>query len=337
MRHIIMKIFAAFLAVIGLSQSVSLATAPLPRLVLGIDGVEHTRNLPALIAERLGYFHDEGLTVTLVDAVADPSPAQLMKDGRADGAVAFYHHTFRTQADGLPTQAVLVMGATPQLKLLVAKRLSDRVKKVSDLRGMKIFTGGVNSGKTTSMNWLAARAGFGPKDYTALPLAPRDKMATALRDGAADAIIAHEPDIDFYLKSGVATELADLYSVPGTKAALGDIYPSTTLFLPKAYIDAHPDVVQAAVNALVRALAYINGHSAEEIAAVLPARMIGSDRAAFLNLLAADKLAFMSDGRLSLNAARQQLSAMTSVSPHYASVKLDETYTNRFVDRAHKR
>src|SRR5579872_5729787 len=69
------------------------------RVVLAVDGVEQPRNLPALVAERLGYFRDAGLTVTLVDAPADPSPAKLMADGRADGAIAYFHHTFMSQTD----------------------------------------------------------------------------------------------------------------------------------------------------------------------------------------------------------------------------------------------
>jgi hypothetical protein len=33
-------------------------------------------------------------------------------------------------------------------------------------------------------------------------------------------------------------------------------------------------------------------------------------------------------------AARRQLAVMTALSPRYASVRIDRTYTNAFVDRA---
>src|SRR5258708_29363542 len=69
------------------------------RVVLAVDGIEQPRNLPALVAERLGYFRDAGLIVTLVDAPADPPPAKLMEDGRADGAIAYFHHTFMSQIE----------------------------------------------------------------------------------------------------------------------------------------------------------------------------------------------------------------------------------------------
>ena len=303
-----------------------------PRVVLAVDGVAETRNLPVLLAQQLGYFRDEGLTVTLVDSPASPSPAELMKDGRADGAVAFYHHTFMSQADDhLVTQDVATLGVTPGLKLMVAARLRDQVKSPADLKGRRIYTGGGNSGKTTAANWLATRGGFGPGGYTPLAPTSRTEMAQALRDGQADAIMAHEPDATFYEQSGAAFLLADLASPEGTRSALGALYPSTSLYMPKAYVEAHPEAVQHLVNACLRALAFINSHDAAAIAAVLPPKTAGKDRAAFLALLAEDKKMFATDGRMSPEGARAELEAMTAIAPKYRAVDLPATYTDAFV------
>jgi NitT/TauT family transport system substrate-binding protein len=325
------------LGLAGASPAVEAAGSsarPAPRVVLAVDGVGQTRNLPVLMAERLHYFSDAGLTVTLVDAPADPSPDQMIADGRADGAVAFYHHTFMTQADrGLISEAVVVMGASPQLKLIVARRLAGTVRSIADLKGRAIFVGGANSGKTTVMNWLMTRAGLPIDAYRALRPTTPAAMAAALRDGGADAIIAHEPDASFYL-SGSGVLLADIDSISGTRASLGDIYPSTALYLPHAYVAAHPAVVQKLVGALLRAMAFIRTHDAEAIAAILPPRPKGEDRGAFLATLADDRQAFDTDGRMPPAAARRQLAVMTALSPRYASVRIDRTYTNAFVDRA---
>ncbi|MBS0480472.1 MAG: ABC transporter substrate-binding protein [Proteobacteria bacterium] len=312
----------------------SKVAAAMPRVVLAVDGVGQTRNLPVLVAERLHYFTDAGLIVTLVDAPADPSTDTLISDGRADGAVAFYHHTFMTQADrGLASEAVIVMGASPQLKLIVAKRLAGTVRSIADLKGRAIFVGGGNSGKTTTINWLMTRAGLPIDSYRALTPTTPAAMAAALRDGGADAIIAHEPDASSYLAdSGVL--LADIDSIAGTRASLGDIYPSTSLYMPRAYVASHPAIVQKLVGALLRAMTFIKSHNAEEIAAVLPARPKGEDRKAFLATLEDDRQAFDTDGRMSVSAARRQLATMAALSPRYAGVNIDLTYTNIFVDRA---
>src|SRR5579872_5634929 len=91
----------AILAFAGLVVLSGAAPAPQPaeqpRVVLAVDGIAEPRNLPVLLAQQLGYFREQGLTVTLVDAPAIPSVSDLIGDGRADGAIAYYHHTFMAQ------------------------------------------------------------------------------------------------------------------------------------------------------------------------------------------------------------------------------------------------
>ena len=311
------------------------AEAARPRVVLAVDGVAETRNLPVLIAERLSYFRDEGLTVTVVDAPAEPSPATLMADGRVDGAVAFYHHTFMSQTDNqMTTQAVVLMGATPGLKFMGAARLRLALKGPSDLKGRVIYAGGSNSGKTTALNWMMMHAGLTISDFKRLPNVAADVMGKGLAEGAADAIMSHEPDADKYEADGAAFPIADLETPAGTTAALGSIFPSTTLYMPEAYITANPDTVQHLVNALLRSMRFINSHSAAEIAKALPDKAAGKDKAAFLKLLDEDKAMFSTDGRFPEAAVRQELLVMTAQTSKYAKVRLDDTYTNRFVDQA---
>lgn len=311
---------------------------PVRRVVLAVDGVLQTRNLPVLLAERLGYFRDEGLAVTLVDSLGDPGVDDLVRDGRADGAVAFYHHTFMSQADdGVVTQAVVLMGVTPGLRLMVASRLKGRVSRVADLKGLRIYAGGANSGKTTAANWLVTHAGLRADDYVRLPNVAPDRMGEALSAGTADAIVAHEPDASAYEAAGLAFPLADLESVAGTRAALGEVYPSTALYLTRSFIAAHPAEVDGLARASVRALAYLNRHSPDEVAAVLPAKMAGKDKAAFVALLRRDMQMFATDGRTPPAAARREWQVMSALTPKYGAVRFEATYTNAYVDRALER
>ena len=327
----ILRACAGLLLATGAASAAPRSAAP-PRVVLAVDGVGEPRNLPALIAERLGYFRDAGLIVTLVDAPADPSPGQLMADGRADGAVAYFHHTFMSQVeDGKTTRAVLLMGVTPAQRLMVAARLRDRVRSVRDLKGLKIITGGGNSGKTTATNWALLHAGVSIRDYTPLPVRSRDAAARALKDGEADAIMAHEPDASFYESTGAAFELADLATPEGTRAALGTVFPSTALYLPGPYVAAHPREVKALAAALLRALRFIETHDAAAIVAALPAKTGGADRAAFVRQIALDKHMFGGTGAIDPAAAAAELKAMAALNPAYARVRLDETYTNAFI------
>lgn len=303
------------------------------RVVLAVDGIAQTRNLPVLVAERMGYFKAEDLTVTLVDAPAEPSPAQLLADGRADGAVAFFHHTFVSQIDDGPiARSVVVMGVAPQLKLIVAARLRGKVAAVADLKGLRIAVGGPNSGKTIAMNWLAARADLGPHDYTALPAGKHAAIAAALTSGTLDAVIAHEPDADAFVAEGAGFELVDLESGSGTRAALGSAYPSTALYLPAEYVAAHRDTVQHLVNACLRALDFIRNHTAAEIAAAVGHKDTETkDEFVYRALLSLDKQAFDTDGMVSRDSAEAELQALSLTSQKFSVVNIDKTFTNYFV------
>lgn len=326
------RIAAALCGVCALSGVSPSSAVQAPRVVLAVDGIAEPRNLPVLVAERLGYFVDEGLIVTLVDSPASPTPAELMKDGRADGAVAYFHHTFMSQADDhLVTQAVVAMGVAPGVKLLIASRLRDRVHTLADLKGLRIYTGGRNSGKSTTANWLVARGGLTLQDYTALALTSRSEMERALQNGAADGIAASTADAAGYVASGAAFVMADLSSADGTRRALGELYPSTALYLPKTYVDAHPEIVQRLVNAELRALTFIRSHDATAIAAALPPT---KDPAAFVRLLAEEKNMFDTDGIMPAAGARDEWKTMAALQPKYAQIDFGETFTDTFVVRS---
>ena len=325
----ITAVLCALFALSGVSPS---SAAQAPRVVIAVDGIAEPRNLPVLVAERLGYFVDEGLIVTLVDSPASPSPIELMKDGRADGAVAYFHHTFMSQSDDhLVTQAVVQMGVAPGFKLLVASRLRDKVHALADLKGLRIYTGGKNSGKTTTANWLAARGGFTLHDYTALALATRPEMEHALQSGDADAMVASTADAARYVASGAAFVMADLSSADGTRRALGELYPSTALYLPKTYVSAHPEIVQHLVNAQLRALAFIRSHDAAAIAAALPP---AKDPTAYVRVLAEEKNMFDTDGIMPASGARDEWKTMAALQPKYAQIDFGETFTDTFVQHS---
>lgn len=324
------------LLLLALAAPVAGQSAPTPRVVLAVDGVAQTRNLPALVAERLGYFKDEGLTVTLFDGRLDVSPDKMVIDGRADGAVAFYHHTFEVQAAGGRAESVIALGMTPGLKLLVATRLHDRVKSLADLKGLKIITGGPDSGKTTAANWLVLSAGLALTDYTRLGLDTPEAMAKSLADGGADAIVAHEPDASYYRKQGVAYVFADLSTVAGTRKTLGTAFPTTCLYLNASYVEANPAIVQKLVNAFERALKYINAHTPQEVLAIVPKELVGKNPKTYFHDLREDLPMFATDGLMPADAAAMELKVMSSFQAKYRAVRLDDTYTNAFASVALK-
>jgi len=84
----------------------------------------------------------------------------------------------------------------------------------------------------------------------------------------------------------------------------------------------------------VRTLKWINSHTAEEIAAVIPVEISGKDRAAYLKVLKEEIPMFATDGRMPADGAEKEWRVLAEFNPKYKPVKVEQTYTNRFVDAA---
>ncbi|MGU7782723.1 ABC transporter substrate-binding protein [Burkholderia sp. PU8-34] len=310
------------------------ADTPPQRIVLLVDEIKAIRNFPVVLAERLGYLNDGNATVTVMNIRDDVSTADMLKDGRVDAVVAYYHHNVVNQAHGIDTEAVVTLGVTPGAKVLVANQVKEKYRSVADLKGARFIAGGAGSSKSTVANALVLAGGHAIGDYTRLGTDGKDRNVDALRNGAADFVVAPTPDGDVYESRGVATVFADLTSVDGTRQALGTLFPSSTVYMSSARVRAHPEIAQHLAGAFVRTLQYINTHAPEQIMAMIPPEIVGKDRAAYLKVLKEEIPMFANDGRMPADGATKEWQVLAAATPAYASVKVDRTYTNAFVDAA---
>jgi len=312
-------------------------SAPAPashRIVITVVDIKAPRYLPAILAERLGYFKDEGLLVTLMDEREDVPTDEMLMDGRTDACVGFYHHSFLSQPTGKLTESVVALAVTPGLKVLAAERLRDQVKTLADFKGRKIVVGGQKSSKNIIANYLVVRGGGQPSEYTALDGKGADKTIKALQSGAADLVVATEPDVSAYESKHAAYVVANLTSVAGTRENFGALFPTTCLYFSNAYVAAHPEAVRHLARAFIRTLKYLNAHTPEEIAALIPAADIGPDRETYLATLRESMQMFATDGLMADDAARKELEVMSAFDPKFKGVRIEDTYTNRFAEAA---
>ena len=309
-------------------------TAATGRIVLLVDEIKAVRNFPIVIAERLGYLKGDGVVVTVMNIRDDVPTADMLVDGRVDAVMAYYHHNIVNQSEGRNFEAIVTLGVTPGAKVLVANHAKQKYATVADLKGSRIIAGGAGSSKTTVANALMLAGGNRIADYTRIANESKDKIIATLTSGAADLVVAPTPDGDFYESQGAATVFADLTTVEGTKKHLGTLFPSATVYMTTDRVNSHPEIAQHLANAFVRTLKWINSHSAEEIAAVIPVEISSKDRAAYLKILKQEIPMFASDGRMPVDGAENEWRVLSEFNPKYKSVKVEQTYTNRFVDEA---
>jgi NitT/TauT family transport system substrate-binding protein len=306
------------------------------RIVLLVDEWKAVRNLPVVVAERLGYFREGGYDVTVMNVRDDVWHGDMLMDGRIDAVMAYWHHNAVNQAKGRDTQVVVTMGVTPGAKVLVANHARDRFRSPADLKGARFIAGGAGSSKTTVANALVLAGGHKLADYTRLGTDGKDLNVAALREGRADFVVAPTPDAAHYLAAGVATVWADLTTLEGTKKAFGMEFPTTSVFMAAERIRQRPDIARHLAASFVKALKYINTHSADEIASIVPHEVMGKDRAKYMAALKEAIPMFANDGRMPEKAVAQELRVLAEFDPLYRPVVADKTYTNAFADEALK-
>lgn len=305
---------------------------PGQRIVLIVDEYKAIRNFPLIVAERLGFLKSETMNVTVTNVRDDIFHAELLADGRADAVMAYYHHNVVNNSESRPSKAIITLGLTPGMKVLVSKQAKDRFNSLADLKGARILTGGDGSSKTTVANALALKGGVALNQYIRLPTYGKEKNAQMLKDGQADLLIAPVPEGDYYESVGVATVWLDLTDLAQTQKVLGNAFPSSTVFMASDRIKAKPEIAQHLAIAFARTLQYINSHSPEQILELIPVAITGKDREAYLSTLKQEFTMFSGNGCMPLKAADQELAVLKQFNVKYKDVKVEDTYDNSFVN-----
>jgi phosphate transport system substrate-binding protein len=309
------------------------------------------------LAESLGYFKQEGIEIVPMDVTKFAREDYLLQEplvkGQIDAAEHWFNHTVFGARHGLPIKAVMMLNDAPAMKVMVANRVKDQIKGAADFKGRNVAEGAGYSTKAVITDYLARKAGVRRQDYTSINHPEQGRLEAVLRDLKAekiDVMTFQEPVTSGLLESNLVTTLYDLTTREGTVQALGAPFPSQSILVAPQFIKEHPDTVQRLVNAYVRAMRYINSHTADEIVAALPDDYFaGKDREAEIKLIRRARPTYArGDYSFSPDAVRLVVDAMLTATfdgseegmwratGDASKVKPDELYTNEFVAKAMK-
>ncbi|WCK54075.1 ABC transporter substrate-binding protein [Aneurinibacillus sp. Ricciae_BoGa-3] len=303
------------------------------RVAIMVGGLEKIIYLPYMLTEKLGYFKDEGLTVTLVNESAGQDAEVALLSGQVDGAGGFYDHTIDLASKGKKVEAVVTMADVPGEQLMLADKLKDKVKTLKDLKGLTIGVTGLGSSTNMLASYNVVKGGNKESDYKPLPVGAGQTLIAAMQQGRIDAAVTSEPTASMLKAKHLASTFVDMNSKQGTVEALGGKYASTSLYMTNDYVKAHPAVVQKLANAFVKTLKWMNIHTPEEIASKMPEEYYAGDKAMYITALKGQLPMFTPDGKMPQGDPENVLKILSSFKPEVKNVKLDETYTNEFVDK----
>src|SRR5882672_85482 len=303
---------------------------------IAVGGKTSFYYLPLTIAEQLGYFKQEGLTVNIADFAGGSQALRAVVGGSADVVSGAYEHTLNMQPKGQYLQCFVQQGRAPQIAIGISKARAQSYKSPKDLKGLKVGVSAPGSSTHMIVNYFISREGLKPSDISVVGVGLGATAITALKSGQIDAVSNTDPVMTKLEQDGDVKIIADTRTLKGTEQVLGGPMPAGCLYAPIDFIKKNPNTVQALTNAIVRADKWIHTASPQDVLRTVPESYLLADSALYLFSFNKVKEAISTDGTISDAGAKTALKVIPAFNPEVKAneIKLDLTYTNEFVKRA---
>ena len=315
----------------------ALAQAPeKTKLTIGVGGKTLFYYLPLTIAEQKGYFKDEGLEVEIPDFAGGAKALQAMIGGSADLVSGAYEHTITQQAKGQNIEAVVLQGKNAGIVLAMPKAKAGAYKSPADLKGMKIGVTAPGSSTNMFVNILLAKSGLKPDDVAIVGVGTGAGAVAIMKRGEIDAMSNLDPVIAQLESDGTAVAVIDTRTEKGMQQVYGGAYAAGCVYAPVEFVQKNPRTVQAVVNAMVRALRFIQHSTPEQIVAAVPASYY-TDKALYTASLKANLDNFHHDGAISMAASQSVYKDLKTFDPglqNAPSIDLAKTVDMSFQQKA---
>src|SRR5207248_6030749 len=180
-----------------------------PKVVIAVGGRSLFYYLPLTLADRLGYFKDEGVNVEIVDFPGGAKALQAMVGGSADVVSGAFEHVVDMHAKGIEVQEFVLQDRYSGIVLGLSKAKAGSYKSPKDLRGLKI--GGTAPGASTNIfgNALLARDARPPDAVAIIAVGASSGAVAAMQKGQIDGISNLDPVITRLEKGGDIVAVVD--------------------------------------------------------------------------------------------------------------------------------
>src|SRR5262245_34507051 len=327
---------AALAATLMFATGAQAQKPEMTKVHLGVGGKTSLYYLPLTVTEKLGYFKEAGLDVEISDFQGGAKSLQALMGGSVQVVTGSFDHTIQIQAKGEHIVALVQMGRFPGFALALRKEKADAYKSPKDLKGMKIGVTAPGSSTHFMVLYMMSQAGLKPDDASFIGTGSGNTVVAAVKRGEVDGISNADPMINILDREGAIKIVADTRTAEGTQAVYGGPYPAATLYTTAAFAEKNPATAQALVTALVRGLKWIQTHTPEEIAKVMPEEYALGNKEIYIASIKSNLPAYSPDGKFVPGAAETALKVLQAFDPNVQgkTIDLSKTYTSKFVDKA---
>jgi sulfonate transport system substrate-binding protein len=331
------KIVAVALAfVFALAGAANAQTPEKKQLTLGVGGKAALYYLPLTICERLGYFKEQGLDVTINDFRGGAQSLQALVGGSVDVVTGAYEHTIRMQAKGQDIRAVIELGRLPGIAVGLRKEKAASYKSAADLKGLKIGVTAPGSSTNFFVMYMMAKAGLKPTDASYIGVGTGGSAVAGIEKGELDAISNIDPVITKLEQDGSIKVVAESRTEEGTRAIFGGSNPAAVLYIKQEFIEKNPNTVQALVNAFYKTLKWLEKATPEQVAATVPEDYFLGDKPLYIAAVKANRAVYSITGVIPAAGMQSAADMLLAFDDELKSAKLDlaKTFDDRFVKKA---
>ena len=308
-----------------------------PAITLAVGGKTLIAYLSLTIAERLGLFEKEGLKVEIHDFQGGARALQSLVGGSADVVCGAYEHTILTRAKGQAIKAIALQNFSLGTVIGLSTEKARTYRSPKDLAGLKIGVTSPGSASSIAVALLLARDGLTLDKVSIIGVGTGATAVAAMKSGQIDGISNFDPAILLLERDGVIQPIVDTRTREGLDTLYGGPIAGSAFYTTDDFIRRNPRTTQAFVNAVVKAMQWLQtAPVAEIVAAVPPEYYAGGDRASYATMVELHRKSFSTDGRTDPNWAENTYRALKEHQEvlKHVTVDLSLTFDNSFAGKA---
>src|SRR5207302_8273124 len=327
---------ATLIAACGGTPQPTTTTVQPADVKLMVGGLNKQIYLPNMLAKQLGYFDEQKINITFIDEGSGQATEEEVVAQAVDAGSGAYSHAIELNALGKKIETICQFGIAPGEAEMVDAKKASSITSVADLKGKSLGVTDIGSGTHTITLALLGKAGIPADQEHFVAVGAGNTFIAAIQQQKINAGMTTEPTVSRLLSTGQAKVLIDLRTPQTTRAALGGDYPFIGIFARNDWVSGHKDVAQRLVNVYVKTLKFIHSHTADEIAAKMPADYYAGDKNLYVTALQNQLSIFGTDCKMPSSGPQ----TVYDIEKNFVSsfkgktANLSETYTNDFANKA---
>lgn len=284
-------------ALLGSSASLFASTNSPHKVSIALAARNSLYHLPLVLAEQLGFLRSEGLVVEWVDTDSGHQAVQMAFEGHADVVSGAFEHVLDLQAAGNHFRAFVLQARAPQISVGLVTRRAVAMKKVSDLKALKMGISSLNSATHwMALHWMQ-QAGLASDAVQFVELGGSTaSVMESIRSGAVDSLCHVDPILHYLEQKNDLRVLADTRTLANSQRMFGGPVASACLFSRVDFQQSKPELAQALATGVVRALNWLKTAGPTDILKNVPTHHWMGDRALYLGALDKVRESYSVDG-----------------------------------------